>query len=251
MSRHEQPGQGPRVTGGAAGGSPRGAAARLGMIEVAERLFAERGVHGVSLREIGAQAGQRNTAAARYHFGSKEALVDAVFKHRMEPINERRLAYLDDLDAAGRGHEVRGLVEAFLHPLAETLGTPGKPSWYVRFCVNAGLLEGIAIADLSAEDYTRGAAIVQARLLALFDDLPAPLRHDRWTLLAGYLGQTLAAREAFQQYGRADRLTARPVFLSHLVDTAVALATAPVSPATEADLKAADAAQPHPPRRIP
>ncbi|MGR6999818.1 hypothetical protein ACU686_19860 [Yinghuangia aomiensis] len=37
-------------------GSGRGAAARLGMIEVAERLFAERGVNGVSLREIGTQA---------------------------------------------------------------------------------------------------------------------------------------------------------------------------------------------------
>lgn len=232
-------------------GAARGTAARLAMIEVAERLFAERGVHGVSLREIGAQAGQRNTAAARYHFGSKEALVDAVFKHRMEPINARRLAYLDDLDAAGRGHEVRGLVEAFLYPLADTLGTPENPSWYVRFCVGAGLLEGIAIADLSAEDYTRGAAIVQERLLALFADLPPALRHDRWTLLAGYLGQTLAAREAFQQYGRADRLTARPVFLSHLVDTAVALATAPVSPATATALRASPAAHPHPPRRTP
>ncbi|UGQ14758.1 TetR family transcriptional regulator [Yinghuangia sp. ASG 101] len=239
------------MTSGTAGGSTRGAAARLGMIEVAERLFAERGVHGVSLREIGAQAGQRNTAAARYHFGSKEALVDAVFKHRMEPINERRLAYLGRLDAAGRGHDLRGLVEAFLHPLAETLGTPGKPSWYVRFCVNAGLLEGIAVADLSAEEYTRGAAIVRDRLLTLFDDLPAPLRHDRWTLLAGYVGQTLAAREAFQQYGRADRLTARPVFLSHLLDTAVALAAAPVSPATTTTLKASGAVPPHPPRRTP
>ena len=58
------------------------------LIETAERLFAERGVNAVSLREIGAEAGQRNTGAVRYHFGTKEALVNAVFEHRMTPINE-------------------------------------------------------------------------------------------------------------------------------------------------------------------
>lgn len=215
----------------------RGAAARLGMIEVAERLFAERGVNGVSLREIGTQAGQRNTAAARYHFGSKEALVDAVFRHRMEPINARRLAYLDELDRTGRGHEPRGLVEAFLHPLAETLGEPGAPSWYLRFCVHAGLMEGIAIADLSREEWTRGVHIVRTRLLARLDHLPEPLRAARWNLLAGYLGHALASRETLIEEGRGDKLTPRPVFLSDLVDTAVALATAPASPDTAAQLR--------------
>ena len=74
------------------------------MIEVAERLFAERGLNGVSLREIGAAAGQRNTAAARYHFGTKTALVDAIFEHRMTPINAQRVAMLKELDRTGRGH---------------------------------------------------------------------------------------------------------------------------------------------------
>ncbi|MGW0658162.1 TetR/AcrR family transcriptional regulator [Streptodolium elevatio] len=218
-------------------GNGRGAAARLGMIEVAERLFAERGVNGVSLREIGTQAGQRNTAAARYHFGSKEALVDAVFRHRMEPINERRLGYLDDLDRDGRGHDVRGLVEAFLHPLAETaLGEPGNPSWYLRFCVNAGLLEGIAVADLGREEWTRGVHIVRTRLVEQLDHVPRKLRADRWMLLAGYVGHALANRETLIQYGRAASLAPRPVFLAHLTDTAVALTTAPVSPETAAHL---------------
>jgi AcrR family transcriptional regulator len=219
-------------------GNGRGAAARLGMIEVAERLFAERGVNGVSLREIGTQAGQRNTAAARYHFGSKEALVDAVFRHRMEPINARRLAYLDNLDRAGRGHELRGLVEAFLHPLAETLGEPGRPSWYLRFCVSAGLLEGITIADLSREEWTRGVHIVRTRVIAQLGHLPHPLPTERWELLAGYLGHALATRETLIQYssGRAARLTPRAAYLSDLVDTAVALVSAPVSADTAAHL---------------
>ena len=65
---------------------------QIRLIETAERLFAERGVNGVSLREIGAEAGQRNTGAVRYHLGSKEQLVSAVFEHRMVPINARARA---------------------------------------------------------------------------------------------------------------------------------------------------------------
>ena len=45
-------------------------------------------------RDRRGQAGQRNTAAARYHFGTKQGLVDAIFRHRMQPINARRMSML-------------------------------------------------------------------------------------------------------------------------------------------------------------
>src|ERR1051326_9079064 len=99
--------------------SPAAARSRLAMILAAERLFAERGIAAVSLREIGAAAGQRNNSAAQYHFGSKQGLVDAVVEHRMGPINERRLALLADLDTSGRGSDLRALVEALVEPFAE------------------------------------------------------------------------------------------------------------------------------------
>ena len=138
---------------------------RVLLIETAERLFAERGVNAVSLREIGATAGQRNTGAVRYHFGTKEALVNAVFEHRMTPINEHRLAMLADLDASGRSDEARGLTEAYLLPLADMLGDPGRPSWYLRFCVHASFVagdgprrSGRATLDPRRRDHPRSAA---------------------------------------------------------------------------------------------
>ncbi|WP_202125176.1 TetR/AcrR family transcriptional regulator [Actinomadura physcomitrii] len=78
---------------------------RTRLIEVAERLFAERGVNAVSLREIAAAAGQRNTSAVACHFGTKEKLVTAIYRHRLAPTNElqlRRLAELDPPAAAPR-----------------------------------------------------------------------------------------------------------------------------------------------------
>ncbi len=47
------------------------------LILAGERLFAKGGIHGASMREIAAQAGQGNHAAVQYHFGSREGLVRA------------------------------------------------------------------------------------------------------------------------------------------------------------------------------
>lgn len=201
------------------------------LIETAERLFAERGVHAVSLREIGATAGQRNTGAVRYHFGTKEALVNAVFEHRMTPINEHRLAMLAELDAAGRSHDVRGLTEAYLVPLAAMLGDPGRPSWYLRFCVHASFVAGAAPNDLDAQPWTRGVAIIRDRIQAILRDIgvPAGLIQERWTLYSGHLAHALADRELLTEIAPTRISTSRDVFLSHLLDTTVSLALAPVT----------------------
>jgi AcrR family transcriptional regulator len=204
---------------------------RVLLIETAERLFAERGVNAVSLREIGATAGQRNTGAVRYHFGTKEALVNAVFEHRMTPINENRLAMLSDLDAAGNSDDVRGLTEAYLLPLAAMLGDPGQPSWYLRFCVHASFVAGAAPNDLDAQPWTRGVAIIRDRLQNLLreEGVPADLVRERWTLYSGHLTHALADRELLTEIAPARISTSREVFLSHLLDTAVSLALAPVT----------------------
>jgi AcrR family transcriptional regulator len=215
-----------------------GSATRLRMIEVAERLFAERGIAGVSLREIGAQAGQRNTAAARYHFGSKEGLVDAIFQHRMSPINARRMEMLAEFDRHGQGHDLRALAEAYLYPLSEMLGEVGRPSWYLRFCTHAAYLEGTAPTDLGRQEWTRGVHIVKTRLNAALGHFPDEAAADRWHLFAGYMVHALADRELMIQHGRTAGFSERSVFLSGLVDTAVALVAAPVSPSTRARIDA-------------
>jgi AcrR family transcriptional regulator len=61
--------------------SPRGSdEVRRALIEAAASLFAERGLRGVSVREIGAQAGVHYTLINR-HFGSREDLLRAAFDH--------------------------------------------------------------------------------------------------------------------------------------------------------------------------
>jgi AcrR family transcriptional regulator len=76
----------------------------------AERLFAQRGFDGVSVRDI-VEAAQVNLAAVSYHFGSKSELLLAVFGARAKELNRERRALLRDAEARHGGHP----------PLAEIL----------------------------------------------------------------------------------------------------------------------------------
>ncbi len=56
----------------------------------AERLFAQHGIDGVSIRQILQAAGVANNSAVQYHFESKAGLVRAIFDHRAPYLAERR-----------------------------------------------------------------------------------------------------------------------------------------------------------------
>ncbi len=73
------------------------------ILDTAEDLLAEQGIDGVSLRAI-TQAAAVNLASVHYHFGSKEALVKAVFVRRIAAVNRERFALLDAAEReAGEG----------------------------------------------------------------------------------------------------------------------------------------------------
>ena len=100
------------------------------LLDAAERLVGERGVDGVSLRAINAEA-DSNVAATHYHFGSKEALVRAVLARRMSVLADERfemLATLEDDPAP----PARAVVEVFTLPLVRLAATDDGAA-YVRF----------------------------------------------------------------------------------------------------------------------
>jgi AcrR family transcriptional regulator len=87
------------------------------ILDSAEKLFADAGFDGTSLRSITARAGV-NLAAVHYYFGSKEALLQAVLARRLEPINRRRIELLDRLEG-NSGEQPPGMevvLRAFMEP---------------------------------------------------------------------------------------------------------------------------------------
>jgi AcrR family transcriptional regulator len=99
------------------------------ILDEAERLFAQRGVAGVSLREIALAASQRNNGAVQYHFGDKDGLVRAVFARRAAPIDRRRVELLAAVSPP-RPPTVAGVVAAYVEPLADQVVAG---NWYVPF----------------------------------------------------------------------------------------------------------------------
>src|SRR5688500_9355529 len=67
------------------------AATRARLLAAGGTLFAERGFHGATIRDVAARAGA-NVAAAHYHFGSKHALYLSVLRAQFADIRTRLAA---------------------------------------------------------------------------------------------------------------------------------------------------------------
>lgn len=93
------------------------ASGRAALIDAAERLIAEQGP-AVSLRQVVTAAGQRNSAAIRYHFGTREQLITAVLEERQSVFEPKRLQHLAALEAEG-DVGARDLLDALLSPVFE------------------------------------------------------------------------------------------------------------------------------------
>src|SRR5579859_915905 len=87
------------------------------ILGAAEELFARHGFEGASLRQLTAAAGV-NLAAVNYHFGSKDRLIEEVFRRRLDQLNGRRLAALQKI-ASEPDTTVEDVLAAFIVPALE------------------------------------------------------------------------------------------------------------------------------------
>ena len=87
---------------------------RRRILDAAQGLFVRHGLDATSLRMITAHA-NANIAAAHYHFGSKDALIEAVFRRGLARLNEMRLTELERQERAAGGSPLkpRQVLEAF------------------------------------------------------------------------------------------------------------------------------------------
>jgi len=195
------------------------------ILDEAERRFAQRGMAGVSLREIAIAASQRNNGAVQYHFGDKEGLVRAVFARRASPIDRRRLELLDACTAAGNTGVV-DLVAAYVEPLADQVIAE---NWYVPFLsrLQAEHRREELLTPTSAEvslGFRRTRALLRADQLR---HLSAPVFATRWRLTVNL------AIDALADHQLATRREDTRAYCSKLVDAIAGLLVGP--PGTRSD----------------
>jgi AcrR family transcriptional regulator len=100
------------------------------ILTVAERLFAEHGFTGTTLRNVVSEAGV-NLAAVNYHFGSKEELFREVVARFARPLVERELELLAEFKASSELPSIEVLLTAVIHPSLEILSS-GEDERLVR-----------------------------------------------------------------------------------------------------------------------
>ncbi len=207
--------------------SEAGASTPERILQAAERLFSERGIGDVSLREITTAAGV-NSAAAHYHFGSKEAVLDELFTRRARPIAERREQMLGQLKMNRQGRPIlEDVLRAFLQPALDLLNTP----------------QGIAFTRLRARMVFEREEVRRQILGKSFDRtnemafralsraLPKLAHKDlywRFHFLLGTMVYTMARPGRIESMTRGDIETSDPqAALEHLVHFAAAGFRAP------------------------
>ena len=125
------------------------------ILNAAEALFAESGFALTSLRHITARAGV-NLAAVNYHFGSKQALIKAVFERRIIPMNRQRVERLESLQSryGNRAIPLDEIIEAFVGPAMELAADQDKG--------------GALFIRLLGRSYTEPSASLQQSIRALY-----------------------------------------------------------------------------------
>ena len=199
------------------------------LLDVAERLFAERGIDGVSLREIGKAAGSRNTAVAHYYFGNKQHLVDAIIARRSSSIHARRAQLLAEAtrDADGARLGAHALVRVMMLPLAEALE---RGDYFVGFLSRIAT-ESPASIDVSKLEQQPAQSFREASR-ALARCLPG-LSRQRFQMRLDLLVQLQLTAIATRQRAERSRVTSLPsrvVFLHELLDAGIGLMLAPMGP---------------------
>lgn len=88
------------------------------ILDASEKLFMANGYDGTSMRLITGAAGV-NLAAVNYHFGTKESLMQEVFRRRLDWLNSERLRVLDEMErkAGGKPLKPSQIVDGFFGTL--------------------------------------------------------------------------------------------------------------------------------------
>ncbi|WP_420639419.1 TetR/AcrR family transcriptional regulator [Candidatus Poriferisocius sp.] len=192
---------------------------RSRLIAEAERLFADQGIWRVRVQDIVAAAGQRNSSALTYHFGSRRGVLDAILADHGEPIDRERGEVWTALD----DNRTPALIEALIRPLIRRLSTPSGRC-YLRI-----------VAQLSAEfgrwnlDPTHVPAHLDTILRRLRDRPPveSPAQQDERVLgMIQLMISSLAERARCIEAGEP-LATTEDVYQANLVDMLAGVIEAP------------------------
>jgi AcrR family transcriptional regulator len=205
-------------------------------MDAAVLLLAERGLRGVSLREINDAAGQRNTNALHYHFGDREGLIRALAARHTADLGVIQRRLYEEGRADGTLGDLRTLLGVLQRPLTEYVEAGRVQAAWIR--VAAQLLTSPRTATEDVVAAVPEVAVVVGR--AIIDQLSPPLPEDvavrRLQAVSESAVHLVAdrARLAHTKKKVSRDRTDTALFTAELLDVSAAALRAPVSEETSA-----------------
>jgi AcrR family transcriptional regulator len=171
---------------------------RTRILDVAEELFMLHGFEGASMRLLTSQAGV-NLAAINYHFGSKDALIEALFRRRLDPMNAARIDALDRLEAEGQAPAAAAIIRAFIGPSLRLMeDATGGGRNFIRLLGRTYTEPTKPIRILIGQLYAPAMQRYKAALQRALPDMPGEELVWRMHFMFGTLAYTLAATDTVQ-----------------------------------------------------
>lgn len=121
------------------------------ILGAAEELFAQHGFVGTSLRQVTSRA-DVNIAAVNYHFGSKENLINEVFRRRMDEMSRQRLSQLEQA-SKDRPGELEAVLAAFVEPALAVARDRQGGAAFIRVIARAYAEKNDGLRQFLSEQY--------------------------------------------------------------------------------------------------
>jgi AcrR family transcriptional regulator len=206
------------------------------ILDTAERLFAEHGYSGTSLRAIIAEA-DVNQAAVHYYFRSKEALLEAVLLRRTEPANAERIELLERCEReAGDGPpDLEEVIKAFVVPAFRAAWDPAKGGPVFRSLIGRLYAEGDILPRLAAAHFIPLLTRFASALSRALPEVPEDELFWRVHLAMGATAQAMRGKKDWEVFDRARKDSAdAELILQRLINFLTAAFRAPVAKAVAA-----------------
>jgi AcrR family transcriptional regulator len=156
------------------------------LIRSAERLFAERGYNGVSVRDISNDA-KVNSALVGYHFGGKEGLLTEVYTLQCEPLKAERARLLAKYTAGRKAATLEDILDAFIRPSLTVAQKSKGGKSFSRLRAILSVENSLLLERLVSENFDNTSQIFTA---ALHRCLPGLTRDDVYWRFHFLLGAT-------------------------------------------------------------
>ncbi|WP_162177503.1 TetR/AcrR family transcriptional regulator [Hyphomonas adhaerens] len=194
----------------------------------ARRLFAERGVEAVTVREIVAASGAKNGGSLNYYFKSKEGLISELLTDLFRDSSDGWLEGLSTLQRAGGPNSVRDVVTVLVRWPAESKMEDPSPT------ANRFLNSLLSTRRKTVRDFleTMNFSVFGQMLRYIREmksDLPQPVIEQRLIYFSWYIISAKAAYESYIASGKKNPIWEGFDPLQNLIDCGTGLLEAPCS----------------------